>query len=64
MHSYNNQELFNQSLTNAQEQADTKGVALAHGYDSYAGWTTVDASDEFAVAELGDVSIIKPSTKV
>lgn len=48
----------------AQKMADESGKNLAFGYDSYHGWTSVDASDLLRVAELGDAALITPATRI
>lgn len=46
----------------AQQTVNSTGKSLAFGYDSFLGWTSVDPSDEFRVAELGDVVMLSPES--
>lgn len=55
---YNNWYRYQQSLIAAQRSADRLGHPVEHGYDMYLGWTSVDARDARAVAELGETTRI------
>lgn len=60
MSSYDSTSQYLAGKDKAQEHADKSMNSQAYGFCSYAGWTHVDASDEFAVAELGDVTTVTP----
>ena len=60
MCSYNDRDLREKSLNEAQNRANTHAIRLIHGYDSNTGWTVVKAIDESTAAELVDITLVTP----
>ncbi|RYY74546.1 MAG: hypothetical protein EOO52_13355 [Gammaproteobacteria bacterium] len=52
---------YRRAKSTAQSKANRLGERVAFGYCSYSGWTHVDITDVYAIAELGDVVAIDPA---
>lgn len=61
---YTDSNAYQQAKDAAQNVANASGKKMVLGYSNYAGWCHVDITDTNAVAELGDVALVEPSSKM